>query len=74
MLLVVRYSPTAEERVVSALPKGRLLSKIGQHDETELTFELKTTKDTLDLTNRLLRVDGVVSASLVRYDGSFLAP
>jgi uncharacterized membrane protein YhiD involved in acid resistance len=74
MLLVVRYSPTAEERVVSALPKGRLLSKIGRSDETELTFELKAAKDTVDLTDRLLRVDGVVTASVVRYDGSFLAP
>jgi uncharacterized membrane protein YhiD involved in acid resistance len=74
LLLVVRYHPSSESALQTALPKGRLLSKIGRQDETELTMELGSGKDSTQLTDQLVALDGVSEASLVRYDGSFLSP
>jgi hypothetical protein len=74
LLLVVRYSPAAEGPLQDKLPRGRLLSKIGRPDETELTLELRSAKVAADLTDILVALDGVSEASLVRYDGSFLSP
>ena len=74
LLLVVRYAPAAEEVLNAALPPGRLLSKIGRADESELTLELRGGKTTPSLTDTLIALEGVTEASLVRYDGSFLSP
>jgi len=74
LLLVVRYAPSAEDALQAQLPKGRLLSKIGRPEETELTLELRSAKATTDLTDTLVGLDGVTEVSLVRYDGSFLSP
>lgn len=74
LLVVVRYSPSAEGEVTAALPPGRLLSKIGRSDESELTYELRSGAAHAGLTDTLVGLDGVTEASLVRYDGSFLSP
>jgi hypothetical protein len=74
LLLVVRYHPTSESALQAALPKGRLLSKIGRQDETELTMELGSGADSALLTDKLVALDGITEASLVRYDGTFLSP
>ena len=74
LLLVLRYHPDSEEALNEALPSGRLLSKIGRPDETELTLELKGSGQDASLTDTLVALEGVTEASLVRYDGSFLSP
>jgi hypothetical protein len=74
LLLVLRYHPDSEEALNEALPSGRLLSKIGRPDETELTLELKGSGQDATLTDTLVALEGVTEASLVRYDGSFLSP
>jgi uncharacterized membrane protein YhiD involved in acid resistance len=74
MLLVVRYHPDAETQLQEALPAGRLLSKIGRSEESELTMELQGGISDTTLTDTLVALEGVTEASLVRYDGSFLSP
>jgi uncharacterized membrane protein YhiD involved in acid resistance len=74
LLLVVRYSTSAEKAVDAALPPGRLLSKIARSSDVELTLEIPGAQTEHDLPESLVRLDGVHEASLVRYDGSFLSP
>ncbi len=74
LLLVVRYAPSTEDALQAQLPKGRLLSKVGRPNETELTIELRSSAAVDKLTDTLLKIEGVSEASLVRYDGSFLSP
>ena len=74
LLLVLRYHPDSEEALNKALPQGRLLSKIGRPDETELTIELKGGGQDPALTDTLVALEGVTEVSLVRYDGSYLSP
>lgn len=70
-LLIVKYSDKAKEEVDKIIkPLGsKLKNKFKHKDETELTVQVKLSKSSQNITDKLLVIEGVKSAMLVEFTG-----
>ncbi len=70
-LLVVRFADSAKQAVDETMSgmKYRLKGSTKTAGTTELTLQLKLNKDDREISDRLIAVEGVVSAVLVEFTG-----
>ncbi len=73
-LLILRYSPNAEEQVSSLLSgmKYKLKSKNLSDSETELTIEIKVNKNDTSEAAKFKTVNGVNAVTLLEYSGEYM--
>lgn len=73
-LLVIRYDPQEAQSVSAAmrkLPRHRIKSRTTTRKGAEVTLELSLKGDEMKLIDSLYKVDGVLDASLISYEGEF---
>ena len=73
-LLVIRYDPAKSANIAAAmrkLPRHRIKSRTTTRKGAEVTAELSLKGNEMSLIDALLRVDGVLDASLISYEGEF---
>lgn len=73
-LLIVHYSESSEEAIVSVLNsmKYRLKSKTVSGNTTELTIEVKIKNNNTEDIARFKIIDGVSSVTLLEYNGEYM--
>ena len=73
-LLVIRYDPAETASVAAALrklPRHRIKSRTTTRKGGELTLEMSLKGNEMNLIDHLCKVDGVLDASLISYEGEF---
>ena len=70
-LLVIRYSPSFRGEFQQLVPPFRVKSKTVTPQAIELVVELTLKNQDSRFLDRLQQIDGILSASLVRYSGDF---
>lgn len=73
-LLIIRYSDSAEDQVNTLLSamKYKLKSKTLTDAQTELTIEIKITKNDTSHAARFKTVQGVTGVTLLEYNGEYM--
>ncbi len=71
-LIVVRYSPSANDSLQRVLPPCQLLSQIVREEAIELTIEIEDPQIAHSLPQKLIGIEGVLEASVVNYNGEHL--
>ena len=73
-LLVIRYDPACTSNITAAmrkLPRHRIKSRTTTRKGAEVTLEMSLKGNEMNLIDNLLRVEGVLDASLISYEGEF---
>jgi len=70
-LLVIRYSPSFRGEFQQLIPAFKVKSKTVTPQAVELVVELTLKNQDSRFLDRLQQLDGILSASLVRYSGDF---
>ena len=73
-LLVIRYDPAYTSNISAAmrkLPRHRIKSRTTTRKGAEVTMEMSLKGSEMALIDNLLRVEGVLDASLISYEGEF---
>ena len=73
-LLVIRYDPALAQNIAAAmrkLPRHRIKSRTTTRKGAEVTMELSLKGDEMKLIDNLYKVEGVLDASLISYEGEF---
>ncbi|MBM75509.1 MAG: DUF4956 domain-containing protein [Proteobacteria bacterium] len=71
-LIVVRYTPSANDSLQRVLPPCQLLSQIVREEAIELTIEIEDPQIAHSLPQKLIAIEGVLEASVVNYNGEHL--
>lgn len=75
-LLILHYDERASQQIkalVKQLPKAHVKSKTVQHENMELTVELRVHESETDFVDKFLRVPGVYDATLVAHQGDLIS-
>jgi len=51
----------------------KIKSRIQDDDHTEMTIELSSDKKSLEITNELKKLNGVMNVAMMSYDGEYAA-
>lgn len=70
-LMVLRYLPSIDKIVTAQLPPHRLLSKHFRPDMIDLTIELKSAEEGIELANGLATIAGIEDISVIDATGDF---
>ncbi|MBQ8751476.1 MAG: DUF4956 domain-containing protein [Clostridia bacterium] len=73
-LLVIRYDPALTQNIAAAmrkLPRHRIKSRTTTRKGAEVTMELSLKGDEMKLIDNLYKIEGVLDASLISYEGEF---